>query len=150
MMEVQLKTQKSAGVIIFRKEKEGPIYLLLQNSSKKFWDFAKGNIDSGESEEDAAMREVKEETGLVKVEIIPGFKEKVHYFFRLHGELISKDLVMFVGEEKEGEEIKLSWEHSDQKWVFFDEAKKMLKPGKLRLLEKAHKFLSGQLGNWTN
>lgn len=144
-----MRTEKSAGVIVFRRGKSGPEYLLLQNSSKFYWDFAKGNIEQGESDEVAALRELEEESGLKRIEIIPGFKETINYFYRFKGEPTDKTVVLFLGEEKNQEDVKLSWEHSKFEWVPFGDAKSMLKTHKKDVIEKAHNFLSSRLGNWT-
>lgn len=51
--------EQSAGAIIEYKGK-----YLLTRSRRGFWGFPKGHLEEGESFEDAALREVKEETGL--------------------------------------------------------------------------------------
>ncbi len=142
-----MKFEKSAGVIVFRKEKNAPLFLLLQNSTKLFWDFPKGNIGEGESEEKAAMRELEEEAGLTKVKLIPSFKKRVQYYYTLNEERIFKTLVMFLGATDE-EKVSLSWEHSKYEWLPFEIAKTRLKKNKLELLEKAHKFLGSRLNKW--
>ena len=43
------------------------------------WGFVKGHVEDNETEKETALRELKEETGLSKVEFIEGFKEKTHY-----------------------------------------------------------------------
>lgn len=45
---------------------------------KGHWSFPKGHIKQGETEEQATLREIKEETNL-DVEIIDGFKESISY-----------------------------------------------------------------------
>ncbi|MDO8570952.1 MAG: NUDIX domain-containing protein [Candidatus Daviesbacteria bacterium] len=64
----------SAGGIIFKEDKDGLQFLLARNQSMTrpevdYWGFPKGHLEEGESSETAALREVKEETG-VKAEII--------------------------------------------------------------------------------
>lgn len=142
-----MRFEKSTGVVVFRKVKSGTEFLLLQNSSKFFWDFPKGNVDAGESEEETALRELAEEAGLKKVKLVPGFKEKMEYFYTFEGEKIHKVVVMFLGESI-GEEVKVSWEHSDHKWVTLEIGKAMLKDKKKEMLEKAHEFLSSRLTKW--
>ena len=53
-----MRFDKSAGVVVYRRTGPETEYLILQNSSKFFWDFPKGNIDAGETEEQAALREL--------------------------------------------------------------------------------------------
>ena len=144
-----MREETSAGVIVFRRKGGVAEYLILQNSSKFFWDFPKGNIDAGESEEESAVRELEEEAGLKNVKLLPGFRETAEYFYKFQGEAIHKRLIMFVGEAPADEEVKISWEHSKYDWVPFDVAKSRLKDKKIVLLEKANKFLSGRIENWT-
>jgi len=54
----------SAGGVVYRAEKEKPLFLLIGFKRRNIWCLPKGLIESGESELDAAQREVKEETGL--------------------------------------------------------------------------------------
>lgn len=69
----------SAGGIITRDFNGEKKILVTQHSGHEGWDFPKGHIELGESAEQAAIREVEEETG-VKAKII----EKVgatEYFY---------------------------------------------------------------------
>ncbi len=143
-----MRFEKSAGVIVFRRGKKGAEYLLLQNSSKFFWDLPKGNIGAEESEQETALRELAEEAGLKRTKLIPGFREIVEYFYTFEREKIHKVVVMFLAESA-GEDVKLSWEHSDYKWVPFETAETMLKEKKIELIQRAHKFLSSRLEKWT-
>lgn len=137
--------EKSAGAVVFRKN-DGRIQYLLLMRNPKYWDLPKGNIEEGEKEEDTVKREVDEETGLKKIEIISGFKEREHYFYRLKGELVSKDVVFFLAESKEGE-VQISKEHENYGWFEFEDAIKKVKSKEI--LEKANKFLNKtNLGNF--
>ena len=118
------------------------LYLLLYKL--KYWGFAKGDIEEGESDEQTALREAKEETGL-KIKIIPGFKDKIKYFYRWEGELINEETTLFVAEAAD-KNVKLSHEHSDFKWLSFEEALKLMKyKNQKELLGKAHEFILEKL-----
>lgn len=56
----------SAGVVIVRRLRGGPHYLLLRAFS--YWDFPKGKVERGETPLAAARREVREETTLVDLD----------------------------------------------------------------------------------
>ena len=161
--------ENSAGSVIFIKKNEIK-YLLLQYE-EGHWDFPKGNIEEGETEEEATYREVKEETGIDDIEIIQGFKENIHYFYmseiatrkipalggskrtisehaqkpevfdKSKGKLISKKVVFYLAETKKAE-IKLSSEHINHIWLSFEEAmKKLTFENAKNVLKKADKFL---------
>jgi len=133
--------EKSAGAIIFRKE-GGKIKYLLLMRNPKYWDLPKGNIEKGEKEEETVKREVLEETGIKDIKIISGFKESEHYFYRLKGELVSKDVVFFLA-ESDTEKVKISKEHQEFEWFTFDEAIKKVKSKEM--LQKANTFLNNRL-----
>jgi len=57
------RTVLSAGVVIVSREQAGCRFLLLRVYN--YWDFPKGEVESGEAPLDAARREVEEETGIV-------------------------------------------------------------------------------------
>src|SRR3989338_11121874 len=102
-----MKNEKSAGALVFRREADKIFYLLLKYKSGH-WDLPKGHIESGETEEQTALRETQEETGLKDVALILGFKETIKFFFKKERELISKTVVFFLGETKT-EEVKISY-----------------------------------------
>ena len=57
--------ERSAGAVIFYSETDSaePEFLLLHYTAGH-WDFPKGNIEHGEQEIQAAIREIREETGM--------------------------------------------------------------------------------------
>jgi bis(5'-nucleosidyl)-tetraphosphatase len=113
-------TEYSAGAIIFRKEKETFLFLLL-HYEEGHWGAAKGHVEKGESLEETALREIREETGLTELRFVPGFKTENHYFYRTKGELSSKTVTFFLVEALSGE-VKLSFEHVSFAWLPFSEA----------------------------
>ncbi|MCP3927982.1 MAG: NUDIX domain-containing protein [Bacteroidetes bacterium] len=58
------KVVKAAGGLVFNEKEE--ILLIYRRA---FWDLPKGKLDQGETVEAAALREVREETGLNEVEL---------------------------------------------------------------------------------
>lgn len=71
--------EKSCGAIIIHKAAENNYkVLLVKNHNGRYWSFPKGHVEKGETEEETAIREIKEETGL-DVEIIDSFREVSDY-----------------------------------------------------------------------
>jgi 8-oxo-dGTP diphosphatase len=55
----------AAGGIVWRGDEDGPAEIVLvHRPAYDDWTFPKGKLEQGESEEEAALREVEEETGL--------------------------------------------------------------------------------------
>jgi bis(5'-nucleosidyl)-tetraphosphatase len=145
--------EKSVGGIIFRKTPEGLKYLLLHYASGH-WDFPKGHVEKGETDEETLRREVKEETNFKDLKIIPGFSEKFRYFYKAKGDeykrrkekgkktLISKGVTFYLAETSEGE-VKISYEHIGFEWLPYDKAlERVTYKNPKKVLEKANRFIA--------
>ncbi|MBI2129874.1 NUDIX domain-containing protein [Candidatus Woesearchaeota archaeon] len=131
--------ETSAGAVVFRKDGETK-YLLLQYRAGH-WDFPKGNIEKGEEEKETAAREIKEETGIAEISFAEGFKERIKYFYRREGRLISKEVVFYLIETKQ-KEVKISFEHIGYEWLnFADALAKVTFKNSKEILKKANEFL---------
>jgi bis(5'-nucleosidyl)-tetraphosphatase len=111
--------ERSAGAVVFRQTAEGRRYLLLQNAGR--WDFPKGNMEEGESELQTVLREVGEETGLKDINIVPGFRKAIEYFYRRDGKNVHKQVVYLLAQTDE-EAVKISFEHQGSGWYAYREA----------------------------
>lgn len=152
--------EKSAGAIIYRVENGIRYYLLLHypalNRKGGHWEFAKGHVEQNESEEETVKREVAEETGIKDLQIIPGFKQYIKYFFRQGKDLKSRlakkptwifKLVVFFIAETKTKDIKISPEHIGFGWLSIDEAiKKTTYKNSKELLKKADEFIRNNNG----
>ncbi len=143
--------EKSAGFIVFTRENNEVKYLFLKVGGRL--DFPKGNIEEDENELTAALRELKEESGLDKIRVIPGFRKVLNYYYRRdEGTLVSKTLVLFLGEAF-GKNVSISWEHEGFEWLSLEEAIMRIKYPRYReVLKEAEqhrvrKTKSG-LGRW--
>ncbi|MDP6139478.1 MAG: NUDIX domain-containing protein [Candidatus Woesearchaeota archaeon] len=134
-----MKREISAGAIVFIKEKE-PIFLLL-HYEEGHWDFPKGHIEGKETDTETVKREVEEETGIKDIEILPNFKEKIQYYFKFKGELISKEVVFYLAKTST-KKIKISFEHIGFEWLPYEKAiEKLTYKNAKEILKKADNFL---------
>lgn len=126
----------SAGVIVYHRAPDGGcLFLLLRSrlTRRPLWEFPKGGVVRGESLEQAALRELEEETGLAgdKVRLVPDFVRTEDYRF-LAGDaadrtLIRKQVTYFLAESF-STEIRLSpKEASRYAWLSLEEARRKLR-----------------------
>lgn len=131
--------ERSAGVVIFRRNSD--IKYLLLKYGLGHWDFVKGNIEKGEKEKETVIRETKEETGIDDLVFIPGFREKITYFYRKGKELVFKEVVFYLAETRK-RDVVLSYEHEDYVWLCFEDAiNRLTYKNSKEVLKKAHKYL---------
>lgn len=110
----------SYGVLALRHEEAGWNVLLVK-SRNGYWGFPKGHKESGESDEEAAKRELKEETGLdVKVFFaLPALSESYQFFWE--DQRIEKEVRYFLAEVKGELQVCLR-EILEARWLSFNEA----------------------------
>jgi bis(5'-nucleosidyl)-tetraphosphatase len=132
---------RAAGAVVFRRSERGIRILLLR--AYQNWDFPKGLVEPGESELDAAKREVEEETGLTALdypfgdehkETLPYSGNKVARYYL--AETDADKIVLPVSAELGRPE------HHEYRWVSFDEAEGLLPPRLAIVLDWARKTLS--------
>lgn len=108
------KEFSSGGVII--KKYDAGLKVLLIKDGYGHWTWPKGNIEAGESPEEAAIREIGEEVGLKDIELIDKITD-IEYYYRLKGRLIFKTVYLYLFETKAQEPIKaLKSEIEDAQW----------------------------------
>ncbi len=131
------------------REGDQNLYLLLHYSSqgqnKDYFDFPKGHIEEGETEEETARREIEEETGIEKLFFFPDFKEWIKYFFKKEGETVFKMVVFFLA-RCNSKEVTISEEHKGYRWATYKQAMKLLEFQNSReVLKKAHLFCAQEV-----
>jgi bis(5'-nucleosidyl)-tetraphosphatase len=141
-----MKQLHSAGIITYIEEHDGILYLILQYGAGH-WDFPKGKIEEGETKQEAALRELMEETGLT-AEIDDTFEETFQYVFTDYdGQLAQKTVYFFVGKAN-SRDVKLSDEHIDYTWLSYKDAVEQLTYDNAKeLLKKADGYIQKQMSS---
>lgn len=80
--------ETSAGGIVYRVQNGEALFLIIRDSYRN-WGFPKGHLEGEELPDEAAIREVQEETGLVELQL-DGAIETIDWFFRFRGRLVHK------------------------------------------------------------
>jgi len=131
--------QFSAGGIVVKGEKEN-LQVLLIKDRFGHWTWPKGHIEKGETPDQAALREIEEETGLKKLEIIKEIGRQEYWF--THGtKKRLKTVYIFLIKALEDEALKIQTsEIQAAKWFSPQDAiKKIEYEGSKALLEKGIK-----------
>ncbi|MBI2006285.1 MAG: NUDIX domain-containing protein [Nitrosopumilales archaeon] len=132
--------EQSAGTVLFIEESMEKLFLLLHYPTGH-WDFVKGKIENNESLEQAAIRETKEETGIIDIEFIKGFKEKIEYSFKFNGDIVQKEVIFFLAKTNT-KQVKISDEHLDYVWLDFNNAlNKITYENAKNVLKKSKNYL---------
>lgn len=139
--------EKSCGVVPFREEDGEILYLVISSAvtKREHWEFPKGGVEEGEREVETALRELREETGVSDVELLPGYREPIRYIYRRAEGLVFKQVVYFIGRVNDPHVIPRREEVKDYRWATYDEARKLLRHGNAReLLFRCHAFITGK------
>ncbi|MDG6905758.1 MAG: NUDIX domain-containing protein [Nitrososphaerota archaeon] len=116
----------SAGAVIYHYESKSGLrrYLVLHYPAGH-WDFPKGAVENGETEQQAAIREIFEESSLRISEFVPNFRKEIEYHYRRQEGLVHKRVIFFLAESS-AISVKISFEHSGYDWLFYDQALRRL------------------------
>jgi len=127
--------EKSCGIVVFDEDK---VLLVFHNLGH--YGMPKGHVEKGETEEETAIREVKEETNC-DAKIIPGFREPIEYSPKPG---VMKEVVFFVGKALTKDLKPQEEETSDVFFINKSEAIKTITHKEEReVLEKAIEFMKG-------
>ncbi len=108
--------EKSCGVLPYRMESGKQQFLLIFESNSQCWSFPKGHMEAGETEEQTALRELWEETGLTAT-LDTHRSACIEYPI---SDVARKQVVFFLGEVqgkpkvREGEIERYKWVSADQ------------------------------------
>ena len=114
--------RQSIEAWIYHPEEREILLLKVEDEKFSFWQPITGGIESGESPEEACLREIKEETGLLldcsNLTGLGNFTVKIDENLTIH-----KNLFLVLTEQKE---IQISDEHVGALWVALDKVSSQL------------------------
>lgn len=119
------RDEVSAGGVVFRRNSEGLEVLICKDAGYHRWVLPKGLVAQGESYEQAALREVEEETG-IHARLITSLGEPEQYVYMARGVRVFKRVYYFLMEYDSGSIDVHDHEMEDVRWVSLDEAFELL------------------------
>ena len=117
------RSAMSAGGLVIRGVDGRPEIVIGRRRRERdgfVWSLPKGTPEEGETQEQTALREVREETGL-EVEILSYF-DAIHYSFTRGGERIDKTVHYYLMEAIGGSFDQWDKEFDEVRWVPMEEA----------------------------
>ncbi len=145
---VDLPYRPCAGIMLANKDGKVFVGQRLDNRASEAWQMPQGGIDDGEDPQDAAIRELFEETGIAPhlIDIIAQSREE--HFYDLPEELIGKlwkgkyrgqrqiwFLMRFKGDDSDINIETAHPEFSEWQWISPDQLPQLIVPFKKRLYE---------------
>ena len=145
---MKYKLPRSVQVVLVARESDQTQYLLLRRiaSLGGFWQSITGSLEEGETHREAALREVKEETGydladdqLIDLDLINRFEISPLWRKKYAPGVTRNEEVCFWARVSKREVAFDELEHDAFAWVSYDEAMRLLFwESNKRALEKVH------------
>ena len=134
-----MKFEESCGAVVFTRADDEIRYVLIR-SLERVYGFPKGHREPGESREQTALREIREEVGL-KVSLLPGFSAQEEFPLPRRRD-VRKRIVYFLAEYENQSIVAQREELSGFRLCSYDEAMRLLQhESRRRILSEAHAFL---------
>jgi len=126
-----LPLRNGVGIVVLNNENKVFVAKRIDNP-KNFWQMPQGGVDNNEDYYEAALRELKEETSIISVELIQEIDKKFTYILPDHligiiwkgkfkGQTQKWFVMKFIGNESE---ININTKHPeflDWKWINLDD-----------------------------
>ncbi len=144
MSKVPTKLQFSSGGVAYRERDALIEVALISVGDDNRWQLPKGLVDKGESTEDAAVREVREEAG-IETDLVERLdKVEYWYFWNEDGERVRyhKFVYFYLLRYKAGDVSDHDHEVNEARWFNIDEAINVLAfDSEKKIVEKARGLL---------
>ena len=146
-----LPLRNGVGIVVLNNQNKIFVAKRIDNP-KNFWQMPQGGVDEGEDYYEAALRELKEETSIVSVELVQEISKKLTYILpnhlvgiiwkgRFKGQKQKWFVMRFLGNEKE---INIKTKHPeflDWKWINIDDLPKIAVKFKLNVYKNIRQEL---------
>ncbi|MEO9263408.1 MAG: NUDIX hydrolase [Candidatus Baltobacteraceae bacterium] len=124
-IDMRIKYEVSAGGLVLRRRETGFDALLIGRGTPRVWTLPKGHVEARESNEQAGLREVREETGCW-AEILTRLNE-ISYWFYVGRAKHKKSVTFFLMRYISGDTDNHDHEVDEARWFEIMSARKALK-----------------------
>lgn len=137
---MRIKYEVSAGGLVLRRRESAYDALLIGRGTPRIWTLPKGHVEARESHEQAALREVREETGCWG-EIVTKLND-ISYWFYLNHLKHNKSVTFYLMRYLSGDTANHDHEVDEARWFDVAAAKRSLKyVNEKRLIDMAQDYL---------
>ena len=112
-----MKLEKSCGAVVYKNSEKGLLFLI-EHMIQGHTSIPKGHVENNETEEETALREIKEETNL-EVKLDTNFRHTISYSPAPN---IMKDVIFFVAESTSEKLINQECEVTSLEWMDYQTA----------------------------
>ena len=143
---MQPKQDSAVGIIPVYTNGEETLFCLIQHAAGH-WGFPKGHIDPGESEEQTALREAREEAGITDAKLDTSRVFTESYGFEKNGQQYQKTVRYFLAEVSRTDNVtpdEFKGEIPDMRWSLYPEALELIREQSKPLLEEAQEYLESR------
>jgi 8-oxo-dGTP pyrophosphatase MutT (NUDIX family) len=149
MSTFETREQVSAGGVVYRRRGSRTEVALISVGEAARWQLPKGLVGRGESPEEAALREVAEETGL-RCEVVTELERVEYWYFSKGGARrvrFHKFVHFYLMRHVSGDVSGHDDEVNEARWVSVEEAEGMLAfKGERKALAQAREMLAAGAG----
>lgn len=126
--------------------KDGELLFLLIQHQAGHWSFPKGHREGNESDYEVAIRELREETGLIQVELDEHEVFREHYSWNLDGRTLDKTVTYFLGKVRDDAVTIRPQEVQAYTWLNYQAAlQRITFPEAKTVLGQAYLYLLAQI-----
>ena len=148
----KLPLRSGVGVVLLNNNNQIFVAKRIDNP-KNFWQMPQGGVDEGEDYYEAALRELKEETSIVSVELIQEIDKKLSYILpneligiiwkgRFKGQIQKWFVMRFIGNESEININTKKPEFLEWKWIDLKDLTKIAVNFKLNVYKNLKQEIS--------
>ena len=112
-----MKREECRGAVVY-KIQDGELLYLVEHMDRGHFSLPKGHAEGEETEEETALREIREETGL-EVRLDTAFRHEIRYS---HAPGVRKHIVFFAAEALPGEMRNQEEEVTSLAWMDYEDA----------------------------